>query len=319
MNRIQILAVLTVCLLSIHPHLQGQTVGDAVTIRDNGRCVNVWIDRHEFTRYDYTSFRKPIFYPVYGPQQIPMTRNFPMKKVDGEADDHPHHKSVWLGHEINGVDFWAEKGGEVKLQSMAVNQSSASFSAMHHWIESESGKIIVKDRVVARFSGRQHQRIIDYQIQFSAADQAVVFEDTKEGFFAVRVHPSLRHITDPKRGVHHVTGSMLNSNGDRGSGIWGKHAKWVCYHGQIEGRPCGIAVFDHPDNLRHPTTWHARDYGLLAANPFGISYFQNAQRGSGNHSLSPGKELNFKYRLLLIGGQPTPEMLDQSFADFSKW
>jgi len=28
-----------------------------------------------------------------------------------------------------------------------------------------------------------------------------------------------------------------------------------------------VAVFDHPQNLRAPTYWHARAYGLLAQIP----------------------------------------------------
>jgi len=47
-----------------------------------------------------------------------------------------------------------------------------------------------------------------------------------------------------------------------------KHADWCDYYGSIGGKTVGIAMFDHPSNPRHPTTWHVRDYGLFAANPF---------------------------------------------------
>ena len=36
-----------------------------------------------------------------------------------------------------------------------------------------------------------------------------------------------------------------------------------------------MAIFDHPQNLRHPTWWQVRDYGLFAANPFGQHDFEN--------------------------------------------
>ena len=55
--------------------------------------------------------------------------------------------------------------------------------------------------------------------------------------------------------------------------IWGKRADWVDYYGNVAGEIVGIAIFDHPKNLRHPTYWHARSYGLLAANPFGLREF----------------------------------------------
>ena len=39
------------------------------------------------------------------------------------------------------------------------------------------------------------------------------------------------------------------------------------------GKTYGVAVLDDPRNPLHPTRWHVRAYGLLAANPFGLSYF----------------------------------------------
>lgn len=57
----------------------------------------VTADGQPFAEVDYTTYAKPIIYPIYGPQQIPMTRNFPMcAGVKGEATDHPHHKSLWF-------------------------------------------------------------------------------------------------------------------------------------------------------------------------------------------------------------------------------
>jgi hypothetical protein len=70
----------------------------------------------------------------------------------------------------------------------------------------------------------------------------------------------------------------------------------------VEGKVLGIACFDHPANLRHPTTWHARDYGLIAANPFGLSDFQKKPKGTGDHVIPAGEKLTLQYRWLFHEG-----------------
>ena len=93
----------------------------------------------------------------------------------------------------------------------------------------------------------------------------VVFGDTKEGTFAIRVRPELQpKELEAKPGVK---GRLVNSEGLVDGAAWGKRARWVDYSGAVEGAMVGIVMFDHPANLRHPTWWHARDYGLCGANP----------------------------------------------------
>jgi len=83
----------------------------------------------------------------------------------------------------------------------------------------------------------------------------------------------------------------MNSQGVRGADIWGKAARWVDYWGPLGGRTMGIAILDHPASFRHPTHWHARDYGLVAANPFGLHDFTGAPQGSGDHTIPAGGSL----------------------------
>ena len=43
------------------------------------------------------------------------------------------------------------------------------------------------------------------------------------------------------------------------------------------GHTVTIAIFDHPGNPGYPTYWHARGYGLFAANPLGRHIFDPKQ------------------------------------------
>jgi hypothetical protein len=76
---------------------------------------------------------------------------------------------------------------------------------------------------------------------------------------------------------------------------------------------------DHPSNLRHPTWWHARDYGLLAANPFGIHDFEaKKDKTLGNHVLKKGESLTFRYLVVLHHGSVENAKLADHWTTFSK-
>lgn len=117
--------------------------------------------------------------------------------------------------------------------------------------------------------------------------------DTKEGTLATRVAKAL----DSR------PGRMVNSEGAVGEkAVWGKRADWVDFSGSVAGEDVGIAVFDHPRNLRHPIYWHARHYGLLGANPFGMREFTHGQHQDGSYVITAGGSLTLRYRVLIHHG-----------------
>lgn len=270
-----------------------------------------------FTKVDIANYRRPILYPVIGPGGVPMTRNYPMKQgIAGEATDHQHHKSIWCGHGlINGVSFWHEEGKIVVDQSKPICQRvakdgrSASISYHANYVGPDD-QLVCTDKTSMSF----HQlsdgaRAIDWVYMIYASEGDLLFGDTKEGTMAIRTHPSLRI---DKGAVGR------NSHGDEGKGIWGKHAEWVDYSSNVEGQHVGVAIFDHPQNLRHPTTWHARDYGLVAANPFGLSHFKNKPKGTGDLKLPKGSSLLFKYRFVFHKGDATQAGIQSLYESYKK-
>jgi hypothetical protein len=90
----------------------------------------------------------------------------------------------------------------------------------------------------------------------------------------------------------------------------------VDYWGQIDGKTVGVAFFDHPDNLRHPTYWHARTYGLFAANPFGLSHFVGKDQ-DGTHVVPAGQSLRLRYRLVFHEGDPQQAKVEQLYQDYA--
>ncbi len=260
-----------------------------------------------FADYIYEGFAKPVIYPVIGPYGIGMTRHWPMKNVPGEAHDHPHQKSLWYTHgEVNGVDFWAEGPGkgkivQRKLVEAAVHGDRAVIVAEDDW-KKPDGTIVCTDKRKISFFELPVGRVIDFEITIYASNGDVVFGDTKEGTMGIRTHPNLRLRNDPRRGVTTANGQAVNSEGVKGKAVWGKRAKWVDYWGTIKGKVVGIAIFDHPSNPRHPTWWHARDYGLIAANPFGVHNFEGKPKGTGDYKIPAGESRTWRYRFVFHRG-----------------
>jgi hypothetical protein len=113
-------------------------------------------------------------------------------------------------------------------------------------------------------------------------------------------------------------GHLLNDSGVNDEKIWGQHSKWVTMSGPIAGKTYAITFMDHPSNLRHPTRWHARDYGLFAANPFcEYDMDKTKPKGSGDFTLKAGQSITLKYRILITQGDETALKQEDRFKEYA--
>lgn len=294
-------------------------VAGEVVLQEKDGKVYVTAGGAPFAEYVHEGLPKPSLYPVIGPDGIPMTRNYPFKKVEGEASDHPHHQSLWYCHgNVNGVDFWSVRESAGKIRHAGELQiKGATISGKREWV-TKDGKIVCTDDMALTFGEEKDgTRWIEYAVAIHASQGELTFGDTKEGTMAIRTHPGLRLKNDPKHGVTTANGHALNSAGNKDRDLWGKRAKWVDYWGTIDGKTVGVAIFDHPENPRHPTWWHARDYGLIAANPFGLSYFERKEKGAGNMKVEKGESVAFRYRFLFHRGDAAEAKTAERYAAWS--
>ncbi|MEM6470951.1 MAG: PmoA family protein [Planctomycetota bacterium] len=296
-----------------------------IDLADDGDKIVVTIDGQPFTNYHYRGFAKPILYPVFGPGQRPMTRSYPIVKgVDNEATDHPHHKSIWYTHdEVGGVRFWVESSPDKPIKNIGTQKTTStkiegdSIIATTDWTSSD-GEVVCSDRRMMTFAADEKTRTIDYKVTWIASSGEVIIGDTKEGTMGIRTHPMLRLTTKPKIGNHTADGQAINSEGLRDRDLWGKRAAWVDYWGTIDGQVTGIAIFDHPLNYRHPTWWHARDYGLIAANPFGINHFEGKPDGTGDLIIKADETITFRYRFVFHRGDAAEADIQSLYDEFAE-
>lgn len=291
MQRLSILALALIASASLVSTAAAQS---RITLSESKDRVRVEIDGELFTEYIYEGYEKPILYPIIGPKGHGLTRNYPMVKgVAHEAEDHPHHKSIWFGHmRVNGSSFWHSGETAGTTQSTEVRIQDGAIYSENSLVDTEGQQVATDSRVIS-FEATPEMRIIDYRVTYHANVSDLVFGDDKDGQMGIRMHPNLRIKGEVAQG------QAVNSRGVRAKDIWGKRAEWIDYWGPIEGSVVGIAVFDHPENLRHPTWWHARDYGLLSANPFGIHHFEEKKdHALGEYKLAQGESLTFRHRFL---------------------
>ncbi len=75
-----------------------------------------------------------------------------------------------------------------------------------------------------------------------------------------------------------VTGEYTSSEGLKGDAVWGTRGRWTMLTGTVESEPVTLVMLDHPSNPGFPTYWHARGYGLFAANPMGEKVFTDGKK-----------------------------------------
>lgn len=281
------------------------------TYNQGDGSVDVLRDGQLVTRYIYKDTPRPYFYPLLTPGGLAITRNYPMQKAPAEPTDHPHHRSFWLGYgDVNGIDFWTEgpKSGKIVQTSIDFKPISPGYWGIHtsnDWIGPD-GKKVCQDERNTIFLSCKYGTLVSSLIRITAISRDITLNDTKEGFFAIRLAPSMAL----KGGKGHI----LNSEGDKDAAAWGKRARWVDYTGEVNGKPCGVTMFDAPDNYGYPTYWHARDYGLLAANPFGGATFTNDQKNDSSRTVGYRKSILLRYVTLIHDGKLDSKTID-SIAD----
>jgi hypothetical protein len=264
--------------------------------------ISVTIGGRLFATYDPDGEPRPHVVEVLSVAGQRLTRSTTPGGHPEGSDDHPHHKGVWWGHRsVNGADVWTEFPGHgriVRRGEVRQHVSDTVHEIAHDadWLDADGAVLLGESRILRAHAPLDDgSQALDLDATLTATAGTVKLADTKEaGLVAVRVNPAM----EERRG-----GRIETSTGAVGeAAAWGTQGTWCDYSGVVDGDAAGIAVFDHPENPRHPTFWHVRDYGLLAANPFGWSDFLPDLETDGAMILDAGESVRFRYRLLTHRG-----------------
>ena len=326
---------------SANPHPSDRVT---VAVNQEQRRVDVSIDGQPFTSYIWPErLAKPVLYPLRTAKGTIITRGYPLEPRPGERVDHPHQVGMWLTYEnVNGIDFWnnseaikpqdAPKMGTIRARAIVAARSGSEEGELEveaDWL-TYSKKVLLQEHTRFAFRGRPDFRSVDRITTLSALDEEVVFADAKDGMLGLRVVRALempsdkaevftdasgRATTVAKLDNTGVNGVYLTSEGKKGEAAWGTRGRWCNLSGKIADEPVTITILDHPRNPGFPTYWHARGYGLFAANPLGEKVFSNGKEQL-QLTLAPHQSVTFRYRILISSEIASPESTEAAYKEF---
>ena len=300
-----------------------KTAGGGVIVKHDGKV---------FAEYVVDQANKPYLAPVFGPTQKQMTRNYPMKVVDGETHDHPHHRGLVFGHEgLGGFETWSERktyeemnakkpgSGDARLaklgsikhreyKELKASADSATVIALADYLDPSGKKALTEERRMI-FTVRDGTRIIDFDLDLIASEGDVHVEDKKDSGLSIRVPTSMA--VDSKLG-----GRIVTSEGKTDAAAWATHAKWCDYSGPVEGEQLGVAILNHPSSFRFPTGWHVRTYGLFTANPFASQQFDKKAPDAA-FDIKSGDRLTLRHRFIFHSGDEQSAKIAEAWEKYA--
>lgn len=248
---------------------------------------------------------------VFDPKQS-KTYIHPLATLDGTAltafrpPDHVWHRGFWWSWKlINGLNYWEEDKNtglsqgvnELTGARVTTNQDFSAQAELTFSYHPPGQPAVLTEVRTLGFSAPDARGCywIDWKSVFTAGPGPVKLERTppqKKGGvgwggyagLSLRFPPGLKGW------------AFLNSEGQKGSaGGNGEHARWV----DFSGPAAGIAVFDHPSNLRHPSPWYLNEQ---------LPYFSPALLYDEPLELVPKQEVTLLYRTLV---HPAPLSKDE--------
>jgi len=312
------------------------------TDKPSEKKIELRYNEQLITSYCYfDSTEKPILYPIKTLSGVTITRGYPVSPRPGERTDHPHQVGLWLNYEsVNGIDFWNNsfaikpenkpKYGSIRREKvirMSTMGDRANLITMSKWISGE-GKSLITEETDFTFYKVEDYLVIDRKATLTADQDRVEFKDVKDGLLGLRVarelempsqqqdqfidvHGSVTKV--PKIDNEGVTGLYVNKEGLKGDSVWGKRSAWVCLYGRKNNRIISIAIIDHQKNPGYPTYWHARGYGLFAANPLGQKVFSKGKEEL-NFTLLKGEKATFQYSIVISDSDSLPPVIINNLA-----
>ena len=290
------------------------TKSGQMPITVDGKTVAVYV-------YEDPKISRPYFAHIKAPDGIQASRNYPPIAGQDLTDHSTYHPGLWMSFgDISGSDYWRIKARVEHVQCPGAPKGGpgkGTFTVLNHYLDQQDASKVVCDELCHfTFLVRPEGYLLLWDATFSS-DHEFYFGDQEEMGLGFRVATPIRVEKNNSRRRASVdgNGTILDSKGRKNEEqIWGNTADWCDYSGTIDNQHVGMTIFCHPGNFR-PSWFHARDYGLLEANPFGREAF-----GKGEKSkvlVKPGEKFRLRYGILVHSGpeKSVPD-LKAAYADY---
>ena len=293
-------------LLAVWPAMTRVEDQPTIAFEKKSNNLLITIGDRSFATYAFDDdlTTRPFFKHLHAPDGTLVTRNHPPDPRHDLADHPTFHPGLWLAFgDLNGGDFWRNKD-RIRhvgfVEGPRGGPGRGSFAVKNQY---EAGERIIGTEVARiTISIRPAGYLVLWDSEFTPNDGDLTFGDQEEMGLGVRVATPLAVVKG---------GRITNSDGLKDEAqVWGKPADWCAYTGTVEGRRAGVLLMPHPQNFRR-SWFHARDYGLLVANPFGRNAFTKGAKSE--VVVRKGQSLRLRFGVLVFGGEPD---LGAAYSDY---
>lgn len=266
--------------------LNAETHAGKVVLRFGRQSIGEYV-------YNDSKIPRPYFAHVKTLDGRQVTRNHPPVKGKDRDDHATMHPGIWLAFgDLGGEDFWRNKARiEHKsfIQPPQVKDDKLSFTEDKRY-KGADGSLVCRETFRCEILLTDGGYLLTWDSTFTA-DKPFAFGDQEEMGLGVRVATPIAELQE---------GQLTDSQGRKSAKeIWSHACDWCDYSGNVDGRRVGITLLCHPQNFRE--SWmHARNYGLLAVNPFGRKAMRKGE--ASRVEVKPGKSLRLRYGIWVHSG-----------------
>ncbi len=266
-----------------------------VSFDQKDASLEIQIDGKPFVTYVWQdrNVLRPYFAHLHAPNGKEVTRRHPPVEGKDATDHAAMHPGLWLAFgDVSGADFWRNKGTVTHVEFVEKPKTSkdgGSFAVKNRYVSGE--KTVCEEVCRISIGVRPGGHLIDWTSEFTGPED-FSFGDQEEMGLGVRVATPL---------VVKNGGQILNNVGSKNEKqVWGKQADWCDYGGIIDSQPVGVTLMPDPKNFRR-SWFHARDYGVLVANPFGQNAFTKGEKSK--VVVKKGETFRLRFGVLVHSGK----------------
>ena len=293
------------------------SAGNTIGITADESIVSVHAGQRPLLRYRYKNVPfKPYVQQLFSPGGVNVLRDAPA--------DHLHHHALMFAVNVDGVNFWEETqaAGTQAHQAFTDTRTDvktevenderfemrrASFTELIDWIKPGSQELLLKElrTIEVRQGTDLGATVLTWQSKFEVPAGKKSATLTGSHYHGL----GMRFVKLMDTG-----GRFTNADGKPGTVFRGDErlvrSTWCAYTADANGKPVTVAMFDHPDNPRHPATWFTmtRSFAYLSAT---LKLHKEPLK------VASGKPLVLRYAVAVWDGQVETDQINQLYRRWS--
>jgi len=237
----------------------------ALRVVQDATTVSVFSGDRLLMEYRYTEVPfKPYVKQLCSPSGVNVLRDAP--------HDHLHHHALMFAVGVDGVDFWSETaacGKQVQMSLDGVKSSSrdgqaaAEFTQEIEWVKPGKTQLLRERRTLELHQGGDPAAsLLVWKSRLQPAQDKDSVSLGGSHYFGL----GMRFAESMDKG-----GRFFNAAGKEGEIVRGDErlvpAKWCAYTASVGDKKVTVAIFDHPQNPRHPARMFtmAKPFAYLSA------------------------------------------------------